>query len=84
MSDIVGYGYITVQLVFEIKLGDNFINKSICFASGNNTGPPYVLTYSIVVNIYFVTIVLSTEVLNDLSVLLEDVHNTSLTSPNQV
>ena len=78
---MVGYQEITGHIVFDIKLGENFSQKSRYCADGHKTKSPAALTYSMVVSRDSVTIILTTDDMNGFEVTGYDVQNVFLTTP---
>jgi len=64
-----GYQEIRCNMIFDIKMGENFRWKARVVADGHSTETPAALTYSSVVSRDSVRIALTIAALNDLSVL---------------
>ena len=78
---MVGYQEITGHIVFDIKLGENFSQKSRYCADGHKIKSPAALTYSMVVSRDSVTIILSTDAMNGFEVMGANVYNAFMTAP---
>ena len=75
IEDLVAYQEITMHIIFDVKLGENFRRKARLVADGHKTDPPNSVTYSSVVSRDSVRICLLLTALNDLQVLVGDVEN---------
>ena len=82
-DELYGYEEITVHMVFDVKMGENFRRKARLVADGHKTKPPSSVTYSSVVSRDSVRICLLIAALNDLDVLAGDIENAYLTAPNR-
>ena len=78
-----GYQEVSCHIIFDIKMGDNFLRKSRMVAGGHNTTTPSSFTYSSVVSWDSVCIALTISVLNDLKILACDIQNSYLTAKCQ-
>ena len=67
-------------MIFDIKMGKNFIRKDRMVADGHRTEAPAALTYSSVVSRDSVRIALTIAAMNDLKVLACDIQNGYLTA----
>ena len=75
-----GYQEVGCHMVFDIKMGENFRQKSRMVAGGHTTETPAALAYAYVVSRYSVRIALTIAALNDLNILACDIQNAYLTS----
>jgi Reverse transcriptase (RNA-dependent DNA polymerase) len=73
-----GYQEIKCNMIFDIKLGENFRRKARYVAGGHVTDPPTSITYSSVVSRESVCIALLIVALNDLEILSADIQNAYL------
>jgi len=78
---LVGYQEITVHMIFDIKLSENFCRKARLVADGHKTETPSSVTYSSVVSRDSVRIMLLIAALNDLDLKSADIENAYLTAP---
>lgn len=76
-----GYKPLTVHMVFDIKLGENYRRKSRLVADGHKTEAPPSLTYSSVVSRDSVRIAMLLASLNGCDILSCDIQNAYLTAP---
>jgi hypothetical protein len=67
-------------LIFDVKLGKNFLRKAWYFVGGHTTRTPSTLTYSSVVSKDSVRIALTAAALNDLDILACDIEGACLTA----
>lgn len=81
IRDLVGYQEITVHMIFDIKLGENFRRKARLVGDGHKTETPASVTYSTVVSRDSVRIALLIAALNDLDIMSADIENAYLTAP---
>ena len=72
---------IGLNMIFDIKLGENFRCKARIVAGGHTTNIPSSVTYSSVVSQDLVRIMLMISVLNDLDLQAADTKNAFLTAP---
>lgn len=79
---IVGYKRITGNMVFDVKLGENFQRKARFMADGHLTEAPASMTYSTVVSRDSVRILLMIAALNRLDLQCPDIQNAFLTAPS--
>ena len=79
-KELIGYQFIGVQFVFDIKLGESFRRKARLVALGNRTKTPPTLTYSSVVSRDSVRIALTVAGLNELDILVCDIEGAYLTA----
>ena len=49
-TKLVGYNPVGTNMIFDVKLGENFSRKSRLVADGHRTKTPSLLTYSSVVS----------------------------------
>ena len=77
----VGHEEITVHMVFDVKLGENFRRKARLVADGHKVEPTTSSTYSSVVSRDSVRIGLMIAALNGLDILACDIKNAYLTAP---
>ena len=82
-ENLIGYQEITLHMIFDIKISENFRCKARLAADGHKTHTPLTLTYSSVVSHESVRICLLIAALNDLDVLSADIQNAYLTAPNK-
>jgi hypothetical protein len=75
-----GYQKITCHMIFDVKMGKNFRRKARFVADGYKTKTPAMMTYSSVVSRDSVQIALTVSALNDLDILVCDIHNAYLTA----
>ena len=80
VEELIGYQKIELQLVFDIKLGEDFHRKARLMALGNRTKTPPTLTCSSVVARDSVRIALTVAALNDLNILVCDTEGACLTA----
>ena len=80
-NKLVVYQEITVHIVFDIELGENFRQKARYCADGHKTKSPAALTYIMVVSLDSVMIIRTTAAMNGLEVMRDDVQNAFLTAP---
>ncbi len=76
----IGYQEVKCNLIFDVKMGENFRRKARFVAGGHTTEVPSTLTYASVVSRDSVRITLTIAVLNDLQILACDIHNAYLTA----
>ena len=81
LKSLVGYQEITVHMIFDIKLGENFRRKARLVGDGHKTETPASVTYSTVVSRDSVRIALLIAALNDLDIMSADIENAYLTAP---
>ena len=81
ISDLIGYRQISMHMIFDIKMGENFRRKARLVADGHKTSTPPSITYSSVVSRDSVRIALTIAALNDCKVLACDIQNAYLTAP---
>ena len=74
----IGYQHIKCHIIFDVKLGENFIRKVILVGRGHTTTDPASITYSSVVSRDSVRIALTIAALNDLYILACDIQNAYL------
>ena len=72
-SQLKGFSETTGRLVFDIKLGENLRRKARFCADGHKTDAPSSVTYSTVVSLDSVKIILLVAALNELEVMSGDV-----------
>ena len=72
------YQNITCHMIFDVKMGKNFRRKARFDADGHKTKTPEVMAYSLVVSRDSVWIAMAISVLNELDVLVCDIHNAYL------
>ena len=77
----VGYKYVGMHIVFDVKLGENYRRKARLVAEGHKTDSPASITYSSVVSRDSVRIGFLMAALNGLDVLACDIQNAYLTAP---
>ena len=75
-----GYQQIKCQMIFDLKMGENFRCNARFVAGGHTTETPTSLTYSSVVSRDSVRIILLAAALNGLQVMACDIQNTYLTT----
>ena len=75
-----GFQQICCHMIFDVKIGDNFHQKSRFVASRHTTETPASLTYSSVVSHDTIRIALTIATLNDLQVMSCDIQNAYLTA----
>ena len=75
-----GYQEIKCDMIFDVKIGENFRRKSRLVAGGHTTETPATLTYSSVVSGDSVRIALTMAALNGLTVMACDIQNAYLTA----
>ena len=63
-----GYQEIKCHLIFDIKMGENFLQKDRFFVGGQMTETPTTMTYTSVVLRYLVRIMLNIEALNGFNI----------------
>jgi hypothetical protein len=82
-NDVIppGYDHITMHLIWEIKLSENFRRKCRLVGDGYMVNTPAYMTYASVVSRETVRIVLTIAALNDLEVKAADIQNAFLTAP---
>ena len=78
-----GYQEIKGHLIFDVKMGENFRQKSRSVAGVHMTETHATLTYASVVSRYSVHIALTIAALNGLGIFLCDIQNTYLTDECQ-
>ena len=81
-SELVAYEEITGNLIFDVKLSDNFRRKARFVADGHLVENPESITYITVVSRDSVRILLLAGALNDLNVMGADVKNEFLSEDN--
>ena len=81
-SELVAYEEITVHLIFDVKLSENFRRKARFIADGHLVETPASIKYSTVVSRDSVRILLLAAALNDLDVMGTDVQNAFLSADN--
>ena len=75
-----GYQYIKCHLIFDIKMGDKFLQKACFLTGGHMAETPDTLTYNSVVSRDSVNIDLTIAALNGLDILSYDIQNYDLTA----
>ena len=80
-TNLKGYKLVGTHLIFDIKLGEYFHRKARCFGDGHRTATPSSVTYSTVVSLDSVRIVLLIAALNELDTKCADIQNEYLTEP---
>jgi hypothetical protein len=75
-----GYQKITCHMIFDLRMGKNFMRKARFVADGHKTKTPAVMTYSLVLLRDSVCIALMIAVLNDLDIMACDIQNASFTA----
>ena len=80
-NKLIGHKEIGLQMIFDIKLGENFRRKVRMVAGGHTTKTPSSVTYGYVVSRDLVRIMLMIVALNDLDLQAADIENTYLTAP---
>lgn len=78
---LIGYQELTVHMIFDVKLSENFRRKARLVADGHKTETPSHVTYSSVVSRDSVRIMLLVAALNDLDLKAADIENAYLTAP---
>ena len=81
-KDLVGYKEITGHLIYDVKLAENFRQKTRFVVNGHLMDLPSFITYSTVVSRDSIRILLLVTALNDLEVMGADIHNSFLSAPN--
>ena len=76
----IGYQQVKCQLIFDVKMFENFRRKARFVAGGHTTEVPSTLTYVSVVSRDSVRIALTIAALNDLKVMACDIQNAYLTA----
>ena len=74
-----GYQEVKCHIIFDVKMGENFLRKSLMVVGEHKTVTPAALTYASVVSRYSVIITLTNAALNDLEVMVCDIQNAYLT-----
>ena len=74
------YQQIKCNMIFDVKMGENFIQKAILLGGGHMTEAPSSITYSSVVSRYSIRIALTIEALNGLDLLACDIQNAYMTA----
>ena len=82
VKDLVGYEEITAHLIYDVKLTENFRQKTRFVENGHLMYLPSFITYSTVVSRESVRILLLVAALNDLEVMGYDILNAFLSPPN--
>lgn len=77
----VGHNEVTVHMIFDCKLGENYRRKARLVADGHKVETPPSLTYSSVVSRDSVRIAMLLASLNDVEILACDIQNAFLTAP---
>ena len=80
-KNLKGYKPVGAHLIFDIKLGEHFRRKARCVGDGHRTATPSSVTYSTVVSLDSVRIVLLIAALNELDTKCADIQNEYLTEP---
>ena len=75
-----GYQEVGCHMIFDIKMGENFIQKARMVAECHTTETPSALTYASVVIRDSVRIALTIAALNDLKICACDIQNAYLTA----
>ena len=75
-----GFQEIKCHMIFDVKIGENFLRKARLVAGGHTTDAPATLTYSSVVSCDSVRIALTIAALNGLEVMACDIQNAYLTA----
>ena len=75
-----GFQEIMCQMIFDVKIGENFCRKAQLVAGGHTTEAPATLTYSLVVSRDSIWIALTVAALNELEVMACDIQNAYLTA----
>ena len=70
-----GYQKITCNMIFDVKMGENFRRKACFVADKHKTKTPAAMTYSSVVSRDSVQIALTIAALNDLDILACNIQN---------
>ena len=79
---LVGYEEITGHLIYDVKLAENFRQKTRFVANGSFMDSPSFITYRKVVSQDSVRILLLVAALNNLEVMGADMQNAFLSAPN--
>ena len=75
-----GYQDIKCHFIFDINMGDNFLQNTCFVASGHMTETPATLTYNYIVSRDLVRILLTIAARNGLDILSYDIQNAYLTA----
>ena len=82
-KNLIGYQKMTLHMIFDIKMSENFRRKARLVADGHKTNTPSTMTYRSVNSNDSIRICLLIAALNDLDVLSVDIPNAYLTTPNK-
>ena len=82
-KNLIGYQKMTLHMIFDIKMSENFRRKARLVADGHKTNTPSTMTYRSVNSNDSIRICLLIAALNDLDVLSADIQNAYLTAPNK-
>ena len=74
----IGYQMIKCHMIFDVKLGENFIRRARLVGGGHRTTAPTSITYSSVVSRDLVRISLTVAALNGLDILACNIQNAYL------
>ena len=72
---LIAYQEIGLNTIFDIKLGKNFRRKTRMVAGGPTTKTTSLFTYSLMVSLYLVTIMIVVTALNGLDLQATDIEN---------
>ena len=75
-----GFQEIKCHMIFDVKIGENFLRKARLVVGGHTTEAPATLSYSLVVSHDSVWIALTIVALNELEVMACDIQNAYLTA----
>ena len=81
LTKLFGHQEIGMHMIFYIKLGENFRGKARMVDGGHTTKTPSSVTYSSVVLLHLVRILLMIAALNDIDLQAADIKNAYLTIP---